>query len=176
MAAEENRMSETPTWETVYAGPQWQVAMFQGLLEGEGITTFTPDQITKTVDPFITGGNALTARLQVPSPEATAARELLAAVRAAAPEAAGDSPQETAETPEEEVEGYGRRTRWAAVLVFTAPAAIVFGIGYILACREHGLRARQHGLVVAAMALAIVLTASLGVWIAYTAGLLRSLL
>jgi hypothetical protein len=146
------------------------VALFQGLLESEGLRTFAPDQITKVVDPFITGGNALLSRLQVPEDAVETARDILAASREAAheqededgaPETAGH-PEGSAtgpeETPEEEVESFGRRTRWGAVMGVTAPLAILYGICYLSACREHGIRAKQHGLVVSALVLASVLT------------------
>ena len=60
-------------WVTVHAGPPWQIELLSGLLDENGIPSFQPDRTTKVVDPFITGANPLSARLQVAAASGTSA-------------------------------------------------------------------------------------------------------
>jgi hypothetical protein len=66
---------------TIHAGPLWEVQLLRGQLEEEGIPAFLPDENTKRVDPFITGGFALAVSLQVPASLEARAREVLSRLR-----------------------------------------------------------------------------------------------
>lgn len=92
---------------TVYVGTHARVAALEGLLEAEGIPTFVPDRMMKTMDPFITGYAPLELALQVQNRHEAEARALLGQVPPPAP-----IPQP-------------RRAAWGLVaIVFLAPMVI----------------------------------------------------
>jgi hypothetical protein len=165
-------------WVTVLEASRVKVDVVRGVLDSEGIATFVPDELTKLADPFITGGNAFTVRLQVPAADVERARALIA--QAPMPpepaEAAADEREEQEERAEQEesdaaykdpVERNAERTIFSAALVVTFPLALLFGTLYLVAWRVHGHRARLHGLVLA------VFFASLALTIVLAVGLLR---
>jgi len=142
---------------TVHVGPLWDVELLAMQLEEAGIDAFLPDKMTKTVDPFITGANPLDTRLQVRADDAEQAsaivEEARARLKAAAPD---DDEEEPGEAPEDEVEWLASRTRWAALIGFTIPFALLSGWLYLQACREYGRRSRFHGLTLAAFGISVV--------------------
>lgn len=170
---------------TVHAGSLWEVELLAGLLQDEGIRTFLPDHLTKRVDPFITGGNALVARLQVPAEDAERAAAVLAAAKtdladAAAEEASfGDEGEEHEEgadrgedddeededdaeamTPDEELRYLASRTRWwalvsCALAFLTLPFALIYFGFYLQACRAHGKKAPGHAFTIAVVAVTV---------------------
>ena len=154
---------------TVHSGSLWEVELLAGLLEGAGIPTFLPDHLTKRVDPFITGANPLTARLQVRAEDAERAAALLESERSGRTEetaeevsdGAGPEPplpedgDDDAMSPEEELRYLASRTRWWALIscvlgFLTLPFALLYFITYLRAVREYGRRAPGHTLTVAA--------------------------
>jgi hypothetical protein len=161
-------------WVTVHSGPPWQIELLSGLLEEEGIPTFQPDRTTKVVDPFITGANPLSARLQVAAGDAERAAEILQRAHAQRLMEKETSPDEDGEegedpeaiTPAEEIEYVSTRTRWAALLVVTAPFAVFYGVLYLLATRDLGLKSKRHGLTIAALILSllVILGSGLAIW------------
>ncbi len=62
---------------TIYVGSHASVAALEGVLEAEGIPTFVPDRMMKTMDPFITGYAPLELALQVQNCHEAEARALL---------------------------------------------------------------------------------------------------
>ena len=150
-----------PRLVTVSTGPTWQVELLHGLLEEEGIDSFLPDRTTKIVDPFITGPNPLSRRLQVRAEDEARALEILRTAPDHEPadkdegEDVDEADEETA--PEEEVEYIATRTRWAALLMLTFPFAVFYGFLYLFAVRDLGVRAKKHGLTVAAFVMATAL-------------------
>jgi hypothetical protein len=87
-------MAQPPPLElvTVFVGSHARVAVLEALLADSGIPCFVPDRITKTMDPFITGVAPLDLRLQVPTPQVSAAMELIGReFPAAAPPSSGKS-------------------------------------------------------------------------------------
>src|SRR5689334_13126081 len=132
-------------WVTILEAPRPRVEVVRGLLDAEGIATFVPDDLTKTVDPFITGGNAFTVTLQVPADDlerarAVAARhvECASATQASVPEsprtgdlAADEDDEQAAAEPDDPVEGHATRTVLCTCLLVTVPLALVFGVLYL---------------------------------------------
>ena len=161
-------MSRTPDPHrlvTVHAGPAWDVELLAMQLDGAGIDSFQPDKMTKTVDPFITGPNPLSSRLQVRVADAEQATKIIEEARERLkPDPLGDDDdeeddddsEEEAGEPADEVEWLATRTRWAALMGITLPFAILSGWLYLKACRAYGRRSRFHGLTLAAFALSIV--------------------
>jgi hypothetical protein len=95
---------------TVYVGSHASVTALEGVLEAEGIPTFVPDRLMKSVDPFITGGHPLALSLQVPGPYEQDARALVAS----------QSPAPLASRPTR------RAWRWAALLLIL-PIVLILG-------------------------------------------------
>ena len=149
-------------WVTVYGGPIWEAQMVRDRLDDEGIESFLPDETTKVVDPFITGGNPLAVALQVRAPDAERAQALVATYHKAPPE--GEEAHEVPDGEEDEEEDDGddldwlaTRTRWASLLLITAPFAIVTGVLYLIACRDEKRRAPYHALTVTGFATSTML-------------------
>ena len=157
-------------WIQVHAGPIWQVQLYQGRLDAEGIQTFVPDESTKVVDPFVTGGAALMAQLMVAEDAAQRAHTIIESIKEEGPLTpdASDDPtwddesvEETPEpndedSPEAETEWFATRTRWGAVIWVTFPFALVTGLIYFHLCRKHGTRSVSHGLTIAAFVFAVL--------------------
>jgi len=163
---------------TIHAGPPWDVDLLAMKLREQGIESFVPDARTMTVDPFITGTGTLDWRLQVRLADAERATAIVDEARKglhAEPDPAADAEaeagtEEDEESAEEEVEGLARRTRWAAVfgvmvMGLTLPFAMLYGWFYLKACRAYGIRARAHGLTLAALGLSVcILVAYVLLW------------
>lgn len=161
---------------TVHSGPAWDVQLLAMQLEEAGIASFQPDTMTKAVDPFITGANPLASRLQVRLRDAEEATALVEAARESLrpAELEGDDDYdeeddavENGQTPEEEVESLATRTRWAALMGFTLPFALVSGWLYLRASRAYGIRSRSHGLTIAAFGLGVVALLVPLVWLVW---------
>ena len=149
---------------TVHAGPAWDAELLAMQLDEAGIDSFLPDKMTKAVDPFITGANPLSSRLQVRAVDFEQASRIIEEARESlkpAPlEDDEDAEDDEDEEPEDEVEWLATRTRWAALIGITLPFAFFSGWLYLKACREYGRKSESHRLTVAAFVLSIV---SLGV-------------
>ena len=143
---------------TVHAGPLWEMQLLQGQLEELGVPSFIPDETTKAVDPFITGGNPLATNLQVPEEYADRAMALIERNRRVAEQQeppADATPLDTALARQGRL---GRRIRWAAIAWFTAPLALVMGVVYLARLERGRPRPEGHGFTLAAIVLAIPLT------------------
>jgi hypothetical protein len=156
---------------TVHVGPAWEVDLRAMVLTEAGIDIFTPDRMTKAMDPFITGANPLDSRLQVRAADAERAvkvfeeaRERLEAQPVFDDADAGED-EDGDDDPVDDVEWLASRTRWAALIGFGLPFALFSGWLYLRACREHGRRSQAHGLTLAAFALSVVAIGSLVTWL-----------
>ncbi len=148
---------------TVHAGPLWEIELLQGRLESEGIPSFQPDGTMNRMDPFITGGNPLDVRLQVPVERAEEALALVAEYREATREEKPSEEELATEDGRREARlaaqtRRGRRIRWGAILWVTAPIALVLGGIYLWDLRPNEERPPNHGLTIAAIFLAAGLT------------------
>jgi hypothetical protein len=142
---------------TIHAGPIWEVELLKGRLEQEGIVVFLPEANVKRVDPFITGGNALDTKMQVPEHEAERARVLVEEYR----EATREKPAEFTDAVDPDARmarkaKLGRRIRWLTLLWFTAPIALVLGILYVWDLEPNEPRPPSHGLTMAAILIAVL--------------------
>ncbi len=164
-------------WITVFEGPAAKAAFLRGLLESHDIDCVVPDELTKLVDPFITGANPFQVRLQVREADALRAGEVLtsAAVPAGSDDADGNDagpPSVEADQDDEVVEAAqaasesaldrpALRTMLLTVLVVTAPLALLSFALYLRDCRRRGARSSLHvGVWLAAgIALAVVIAA-----------------
>lgn len=161
-------------WIQVHAGPIWQVQLYQGRLDAEGIRTFIPDESTKVVDPFVTGGAALMTELMVVGEDAERARGIIESIKDEGPltpdadddpmwddESVEETPDEASDedeekSPQAETEWFATRTRWGAVIWITFPFAVVTGFFYLHLCKKHGTRSISHGLTIAALVFAVL--------------------
>ena len=161
----------------------------RGLLAEAGIATFVPDEMTKIVDPFITGSNPFQEELQVPAEDLERARAVVADRRTPQLAVAGEAasaggaqdaeatgalsgiddfePEPGDEPAKDPVEDRAFLTILFAVLVLTLPLAVISGVGYVWAWRRTGRRSRNHGWALLALA-APFLIAGLG-WLLYVA-------
>ena len=110
-------------WTTVYAGPLWEAIAVQSTLEAAGFLTFVPDANIKVM--AISGANALDAEVQVPAGMAEGA---LAVVNERERPGAADH-----DTP---LRKLGTRVCWAALLIFTAPYALILACKYFAEVRR----------------------------------------
>ena len=159
------------TMTTIHAGPLWEVQLLQGKLDEEGIPSFIPDELTKRVDPFITGANALNVQLQVRQADVARAEPFILEYRTKtrgadeAPEAVvggergGDDEglDEEARADLDAQTRRGRRLRWASLLVVTAPLGLLIGGAYLAAMRRGAPHPSGHGMNLAAIALSAAL-------------------
>ncbi len=180
-------------WVSIHWGPVWQVELYAGLLDENEIPTFLPDVTTKIIDPFITGGVALDAQLQVRGEDVERARELLARAAEAndaideedlvaralstPPDASLGITEEQASGPEEVAIGSVRRrgqeametlatrVRWAAWLGLPFPLALIYGMRYLGVAKRRGLTSSRHGLTRIAVAWAWVELAIFIAWL-----------
>lgn len=136
---------------TVYAGPVWRVLLLEGEFAAEGIPCLVPDRMIKTIDPFITGANALDLRLQVPAEHAEAARALIAAHAAEKSAAPPPAPEDARAL---EVARLGRRIRWASLFGFTAPIAFYYAPRYFREAAALTDLPAEHRWTIAALPLA----------------------
>jgi len=137
---------------TVFAGPLWRVMLMEISFKAEGIACFVPDRLTKIINPFVTGANALDLRLQVSSEHAEAA---LAVVAAEAAEERAAPKLDPVEAALFEVDRLGRRICFASLEPFTSPIALWYATPYLRRAAALGTRARGHGYVLAAILIAV---------------------
>lgn len=147
---EEHTDSDDYEMETVLLGSWAEVLVLQAALEDQGIQTFIPNQNIKTIDPYITGMNALDVRLQVPRLQFPLAAEALTRLREEKQE--GHDPELLFP-----VEALGRRVRWATLIL--PPVGLVFGILYLLKTRPMQTKPIHHGRTLAAVWICLGLTA-----------------
>jgi len=140
----------------VHAGPLWEVQLLQGMLEEEGIQAFIPDESTKRVDPFITGGNPLATNLVVARADAERAAALIERHKEVAEQRDEKTPPHHPPTETARLAALGTRVRWASIMVVTAPFALWWGFQYLTALRGDVPRPRYHGLTIAAILVALV--------------------
>lgn len=142
------RQGSETNWVTIFMGEPWRVALLEGELESAGILTLVPDRVIKTIDPFITGANALDLRLQVPAFQQTAALDLLA-------QAELERPAPEALTPDEawlvRKNAEGRRLRFAALFPFTIPLVPWLAWRYFSGWRGGARKPAGHGFTVFAL-------------------------
>jgi hypothetical protein len=140
-------------WTTVFTGSMSEVLIKQGLLESNGIPTNIPDLNIKVIDPFVTGANALSVKLQTPESLAEEAEEILAW----RPDPVADA--EPRRDPKlERLEKLGTRIRWGSITVVTAPYALLLAPEYLWSVRRLRERPRNHGWTIAAIVFAGAIT------------------
>lgn len=180
---------------TVFVGSFSGALALQAALAARGLETFILDEMVKTIDPFITGGNALDVRLQAP---ADREKDTVAVIRelhrdpgvlqegaATAVEGGSAGEPEPVLTEKEddigqcpdpllaEVEDLGARVRWASLVGVIGPLGIAYGLRYFLKAERLSRRPRQHGINVVAFFLCIVWT---GVLLFFLTGLVALLM
>jgi hypothetical protein len=150
-------------WVTVSQGSMADVLVLQGLLESNGFPTMLRDMNIKVVDPFITGGNAFAVDLQVPDIDASEALKVLAwrpdgeESAAAPPQAVVAAESEMEDSAETAVRALGNRIRFAALLTFSAPFALLLAPRYFRAVRRLGRKPDGHAWTIAALVYAALL-------------------
>lgn len=158
---------------TIFTGSMPEAMSLHAALRAEGFDAFLPDETIKTVDPFITGMNALSMRVAVPADQVEEAEEAIRELRAekaepsgteteaAAPRDAEDAEDAAAEAPapagEAEVEKLASRVGWAFCLF--PPLGVWLGIRYLLASARLERTARHHGRVLAILTICSIQTA-----------------
>lgn len=160
-------------WTTVFQGPPGTVDVLRARLGAEGIETFVPDELTKMVDPFMAGPDPFGRTLQVPAADAARAAAVLADHPTVGARGAGEAGEEdeagtgheadAADGVPDPLDAQAMRTILLAVLLVTAPLALLSGAAYLWACRKQGRRARLHGAVLLALGLSVVLVGAAAV-------------
>lgn len=165
---------------TLDLGPIWKMQLLQTFLEERGVPSFVPDANLKTMDPTITGTLAFDARLEVPEERLAEARAALVEAEAELAELRTVSldEQALAETREdgtpapgafaererlvdpgtaerEDLEALGLRLRWAALMPWTHPFALLHGWRYFRALARGVPAPRGHGLNLGALGLMV---------------------
>jgi hypothetical protein len=165
-------------WATVVTGSLGVALESQALLEHEGLATYVPDYNLKKIDPFITGSNSPSLRLQVPGSDVARINEILRRVgpldrNGDHPAAEGEGPDDpetgahalTGTAPEEvrarqALQALGWRTCAASLFGFTIPFAWYWAMSYAYLVRAHGVRPPNHGWVLAACFVSVALAVS----------------
>ena len=106
-------------WSTVLMAPQLETFVLKATLEEEGIPCFLPDGHIKTIDPFVSGANALMHAVQVREEHLEKAREILEAVRNESPPI--EEEEDRHDLLLQRTEDIGRRIQWATIFVLTHP-------------------------------------------------------
>jgi hypothetical protein len=114
---------------TVFEGSISEVMAVKASLGARGYETYTQDDQTKVMDPFITGGNAFLVTLKAPTDTAPEILEILREVRERTRD---DRPRTPEEKERDEVEKIGRRIILSAMFFFTAPIGFFFGFPYFV--------------------------------------------
>jgi len=130
---------------TVFEGSISEVMAVKAALGARGFETYTQDDQTKVMDPFITGGNVFLVTLRAPTDTAPAILEILREVRG---RARADAPRTPEEAERHEVEKIGRRIVLSAMFFFTAPIGFYFGFIYFVRLTRTAERPSDRGWVV----------------------------
>jgi hypothetical protein len=178
---------------TLDLGPIWKMQLLQTFLEERGVPSFLPDANLKTLDPTVTGTLSFDARLEVPEERLAEARAALEQAEAELAELRSASLDEQAlagtieegapaveafaererllepgTAEHEDLEALGLRLRWAALLPWTHPFALLYTWRYFRALargvpvpRGHGLNLAALGLMVASWVVLLELVPSL---------------
>ncbi|MEM7167563.1 MAG: hypothetical protein AAF581_19075 [Planctomycetota bacterium] len=153
-------------WKTVYTGPMARVLALQATLEGNGFTTYVPDQNMKTIYPFYTGLNCLDVQLQVPDVDVERAAEAVLELHVDEGDSTtgvnGAPDAESADTiPEHtELRRFGIRACFAALLF--SPLGLLLASMYLLDARVYTPRPKAHWAVVFAWWVALLGTLGWG--------------
>jgi hypothetical protein len=138
-------------WTTVYTGPVWRALSVQSLLDEAGFLTQVPDSNTRTIDPFITGGDAFSLSVLVPERDMSAALAVVASHEKSAP-ATAPAERDTA------LARLAHRMRWLTTMVVTAPIAFALGLVYLVRVRRADVRPADHAFNLFTIAVAGLLT------------------
>jgi len=148
----------TSGWSTVYTGPVWRALSVQSLLDEAGFLTQVPDANTRTMDPFITGGDAFSLSVLVPARDSTAALDVVASHEQPGPTSA-------ASERDSKLAKLAHRLRWltamvviAPVFFLTAPIALVLGFVYLVRVRRSETLPAEHGFNLITIAVAGLFT------------------
>ncbi len=152
-----------PELVTIFTGSMAEALSLHAALRAEGFDAFLPDQTIKTVDPFITGMDALSMRISVPADQVEEARQAIRDLRAAGPAAPDGEPgasppeEDALPAPEAEVEKLASRMGWAFCLF--PPIGVYLGIRYLIASARLERTSRHHGRVLAILTICSIQTA-----------------
>lgn len=148
-------MSDPKDLTTVFRGSMAEVLLIHGVLNSLEFRTFVADETTKTIYPFITGGNIFELSLEAPREEATqiaVALKELHAPRTEIPSggSAGSNHSEVEDSLPAGLENLGRRLRWGllALLLLApwSPAGLVASIVYLCFGLAYGHRVKRYRL------------------------------
>lgn len=145
-------------WVQVMTGTVMEATLVRAQLEGRGIPTFWPDEHIKHLDPFVTGAGAFATHLCVPSEDREAALAVIAEGQEARAEETEGAEESSGRVGVEEATDMawriGRRMRFGALFVFTAPLTLLFAPSYFRITRQLPHPPPDHRLTVAAVWLA----------------------
>ncbi|MBK7642755.1 MAG: hypothetical protein IPJ19_06830 [Planctomycetes bacterium] len=109
-------------WVPLFEGSMPEILVLQSSCEAAGIPTFVPDLNLAYLDTSARGGNIFFFKLLVPEDRLEDARELV-------PESKRSSIPPLEREPTE-IAQLGSRVRTCAMLIITAPLAVLFGLQY----------------------------------------------
>lgn len=175
---------------SVFTGTIGEVTAMQATLSAQGFETFIEQEMTKTLDPFVTGGNVFAVTLSAPADQAPAIEAALREMKERGPATDVGAPQEPERLREEddeesasedaaptlaELEALGRRIRWCTFETLLAPIALMLGATYLAGTYGRARMPARHGLTLVALVIALVELGAL-LWVVWwaTSGLLAS--
>jgi len=148
---------------TVFRGTQAQAVVLQTALGSRGLHPFLKDEVIKSIDPLVTGGNVFDVELQVPAAEVAEAREALSELRESGEGGSGE------EAADPKLEALGRRIRWSTAAFFlialpsifflpalalvTFAAYCLLAVHYLVQVGKASIRPSFHGINLSCMAL-----------------------
>jgi hypothetical protein len=150
-------------WVPVFEGSMPEVLVLQSSCEAGGIPTFVPDLNLAYLDTSARGGNIFSLKLMVPEDRLADARELVPEAKRPAIPQVEPEPSELARM--------GSRVRSCAMLIVTAPLAVLFGVQYMQELRTASELPAGHDWTVRAFWFSVAV--SVLVPLVYLAGFLK---
>ena len=167
----------------VYTASWVEIGRLRSVLIEAGIPAVAADSHTKTIDPFITGGNIFDSDLLVPAFTVAAARDLIRDATEAGHSDLGrestDGGRDATASPRDRAELLGRRLRWSVVLLYFAFAVpfpllpipvtgvavyVWFSIAYFVRSRRLQAKPPGHGFTIASFVLLGVPIVAIGLF------------
>lgn len=134
-------------WVTVHVGTPWELDLFCGMLDDEGIPWQRPDDVVGAADSLLDPTGATSRRLQVRTEDEDRTRALIASHHGEVEDTEDDEYELTGQEEVELIARSARRASWSLVGIVLVPWLMVL---YRRACREYDTESKHHALTVAA--------------------------
>ncbi|MBI3819580.1 MAG: hypothetical protein HY286_12875 [Planctomycetes bacterium] len=139
----------------VYSGRLGEVIAMRAALAASGFETFVQDELTKSIDPYMTGGNAFEVYLLAGRDDAPAIRSWLNEMEGTP--GRGEPNSVELEKQLKELEKLGERVRWCTLDILQ-PLGVYLGMKYLARVQSLGIRPKLYNSTLAAFTWNIVCT------------------